>query len=381
MKSKIASRFVAPGLLACMIATAAGAADFSNVTSGVAITPGYNTAPVATSGSDDSFDAATLARAQTKLAHALQVADHFAAAAAKENLPERWRTEMINAIMQNSEARFDLIRGAASPADAMLIAGSGVNSGSPSQAKSLGDVGLDLVYVPLPSPCRIVDTRSAGGPITAGGNRTFTLSGGATQGGASCNPYTGYVGGGAAGAAAVNITVDETGLSAVPGSYLQLYAAGGAVPATSWMNFGGGQIIANAGVLPLNLSSNGFVVFASGTANVIVDVTGTFVRPKVTALDCVVVGVTAGSTAVELISLPGSSNNYYNTTTCPAGYTVTTPYCWGQNVANVYANGSGVTSGGAGTAGSAFCSFANLNGAASGAYVGASCCRIPGRPS
>ena len=56
--------------------------------------------------------------------------------------------------------------------------------------KSLGDTGDDLVYTPV-VPCRIVDTRNAGGAISASSSRDFKVwvsSGGFTaQGGSATN--------------------------------------------------------------------------------------------------------------------------------------------------------------------------------------------------
>src|SRR5439155_14966640 len=40
----------------------------------------------------------------------------------------------------------------------------------------LGDSAADLVYTPV-TPCRILDTRIVGGPIAAGGQRNFLVTG------------------------------------------------------------------------------------------------------------------------------------------------------------------------------------------------------------
>ncbi len=56
---------------------------------------------------------------------------------------------------------------------------------------NLGDSQADLVYTPV-TPCRILDTRLAGGPIAAGATRDFLVTGDATaQGGANCAIPTG----------------------------------------------------------------------------------------------------------------------------------------------------------------------------------------------
>lgn len=381
MKSFNVSRVLIPALLASAASMAAGAANFNNVTAGAMSRPAALGESAANGPSaDTALSPAQLARAQAKLARAVQIANQFAQSAAEDGVAEGWRAELVNTLMQMPEAGFAQVSEARDVRSALQAATAGnPNANGASQAKSLGDVGDDVTYIPLASPCRIVDTRSAGGPILAGTSRTFTdVSNTTSQGGAGCQPWTGFAG--AAAAIATNVTVDATGSSAVNGSYLQLYANGASVPATSWMNFGGGQIIANSGVLPIDTGFK-FVVFASGTTNVIVDVYGSFVRPAATPFQCVVVGASgSGASTVTAISLPASSNNYYATDSCPTGYTVTTPYCWSSNQANVYANGSGVTSGLSGTGGTAFCSWINLGGATpTNVFVGATCCRIPGR--
>ena len=60
-----------------------------------------------------------------------------------------------------------------------------------------------LAYVTI-VPCRIVDTRIAGGPLGAKETRTFSLNGGAAQGGSGCTVYPGSV----PFAVGLNVTVD-----------------------------------------------------------------------------------------------------------------------------------------------------------------------------
>jgi hypothetical protein len=113
--------------------------------------------------------------------------------------------------------------------------------------RALGDPASDLVFSPVP-PCRIVDTRLAGGSIPGNSQRSFVVGGVTdfeTQGG---NP------GGCAipeGAAAVVINLVAVG-SAGPGD-LRAWAFGGPTPGASVLNYApvSGLNIANGVVVPL----------------------------------------------------------------------------------------------------------------------------------
>jgi len=375
MKMLNTKRFFLPALLACAVSTAVGAAEVGAAAQAVAAQPATMTKVREAS---DAITPAQLARAQAKLAHATQIADQFASSAAEAGLPARWRTEMVNALMQNPESTFAQVQAKGNVSDAMLAANSlGGGKVAPGiQPEVLGDVTDDLTYIPLASPCRIVDTRVAGGIVVGTIARNFVVSSSNTaQGGSGCNPWTGYLGGGLAGAVAVNITVDANGQSATPGSYLTAFATGAAVPATSWLNFAGGQVASNAGILPLSTSpSFGFTVLTSATTHVIVDVTGSFVRPAATALTC---------------------SNVYNTTTSTVGYKsfenfldASFPACpastTGVGYLWKYASGTGGLAVWYNDYGNELgLSYAAYDPALTGSnmviYLGRRCCQVPGR--
>ena len=116
------------------------------------------------------------------------------------------------------------------------------------------------------APCRVLDTRDAagayGGPaMGAGQSRSFTLAG-------RCSLPA------SARAVAVNLTV--TGATAQ--GNLRLYPADQAVPSTSTLNYPAGQNRANNAIV--GLSASGALAVrctqATGTAHVILDVTGYF---------------------------------------------------------------------------------------------------------
>ncbi len=127
-----------------------------------------------------------------------------------------------------------------------------------------------LVYTPI-TPCRIVDTRVTGTPFAAKETRTFQTNGAATQGGGACTVYSGTI----PSALSLNVTVDATALgSPTQSGFLNLLSQNGTN--TSWMNFVGGQTIANAGVAAINSADGSFSIKTQNPANVVVDVFGYF---------------------------------------------------------------------------------------------------------
>ena len=127
-----------------------------------------------------------------------------------------------------------------------------------------------LVYTPI-TPCRIVDTRVTGGPFAAKEARTFQTNGAATQGGGACTVYSSTI----PAALSLNVTVDATSLGS-PAQYGFLNVTPTPGPGTSWMNFFGGQTVANAGVATINQLDGTFAIKTQNPANVIVDVFGNF---------------------------------------------------------------------------------------------------------
>jgi hypothetical protein len=111
----------------------------------------------------------------------------------------------------------------------------------------------------------LADTRNPGpGPLLSGVTRTLPLHG-------ACGvPAT-------ARALALNVTVT----SPTAGGHLTLWPADLPQPATSTLNFGGGQTRANNAIVPLatdgagSLAANALVL-AAGSTHLIVDVTGYF---------------------------------------------------------------------------------------------------------
>jgi hypothetical protein len=181
----------------------------------------------------------------------------------------------------------------------------------PSVDAGIGDFGDNLLYNPI-NPCRIVDTRNAGGAIAGGTTRSFDVdnpSSFAFQGG-----FNGPCGIPFGVAAAVEMTVTTTN-AAAPG-YITAWAVGAPQPLASILNYYPGVNIADTVIVPvLPGSGNDFFVFSSATSDLVVDVLGYFARPVATPLNCTIVS-TANTpvpintwTAIDAI--------------CPTGFTPT----------------------------------------------------------
>src|ERR1022692_1263850 len=120
-----------------------------------------------------------------------------------------------------------------------------------------------LQFVPLPSPCRAVDTRperGGGGPIQGGIPQNFPISGAG-----SCGILT------SAAAYSMNVSAVPEG----PLGYLTVWPAGQPRPLASTLNSLDGRIQANAAIIPAGASGE-ISVYALNTTNVVVDVNGYF---------------------------------------------------------------------------------------------------------
>jgi hypothetical protein len=126
------------------------------------------------------------------------------------------------------------------------------------------------------TPCRVLDTRTAGGPLANPGPHSFTIQG-------RCGIPIG------AAAATMNVTIT----SPTQAGDLRLFPAGQALPVVSTLNYPAGEAaLANGAIVPLGApsavmtSSPGTAsnpdllvqigMVAPGSVHVIVDVTGYF---------------------------------------------------------------------------------------------------------
>ena len=327
------------------------------------------------------IDPAALARAQQKVTSAQQIADRFSAEAQAQALPEQWRSDLINKLMQSDAQGLAQAQSATTLGQARQSALEGMqrkkNSAVPidssestaavaSQPKLLGDTDADLVYVPI-TPCRILDTRSSS-PITGGTSRTFNFDT-SNSGAGSCSVDSQIPGGALFPAAeAANVTVVQAGLGTIPaGSFISVSPEGGAT-STSWMNYNTGDIKANAGVISINQSNGEFSIFAQSTTNVVVDVFGLFLPPQATALDCF------DTTKVQA-TLPALGSIIVTSSSCPAGYTVTGGSCFGGDAnGSIYLQESSLNADN-----QWHCQWQSKNGGDQNVATTSHCCRVPGR--
>jgi hypothetical protein len=137
----------------------------------------------------------------------------------------------------------------------------------------LGDTSQDYVYTPV-TPCRIFDTRNAGGSISAGTTREFYVYGTSTIAAQGGNPSGCAAPQGEPRAVHLNVTVVPVGTQ----GNVRVYPANVATPGASAVNFKLGTNIANAltvGTYYALGTPREIEVFAgAGDAHVLADVLG-----------------------------------------------------------------------------------------------------------
>lgn len=238
------------------------------------------------------------------------------------------------------------------------------NSAPDVQPMSLGSPGSDLVYTPL-NPCRIVDTRVVGGPITANGTRSFksyTTTDFTSQGGdaSNCNlPQN-------VSALSVKIT------SVLPSAdgYFTAYPFDQAKPLASSLNYVGGMILSDESHVRLCRPAcpSEFNVYSYAQSEIVIDVTGYFIEPEATALDC-----TIAQESGSLALLGGLQTKFVN---CPTDYTATGGGCGGVLGVGISNSEPNVV---AGQPVGWKCDLVGSLLSVLGYQVNATCCRVPGR--
>ncbi len=162
-----------------------------------------------------------------------------------------------------------------------VLADAGALAGAEASKTNLkvGNTAPEMAYTPV-VPCRLADTRNAGGPIAGNSSRNFKVwvaSGGFTaQGGdaGNCNvpPNPGAV--------ALNLTV----VSPSGAGNLIAYPAGAAVPTTSALNYQAGiSVLANGAIVPACTPdcANQVTIGTNGNAtNLVIDIVGYFTSPS-----------------------------------------------------------------------------------------------------
>lgn len=228
---------------------------------------------------------------------------------------------------------------------------------------ALGSTTFDLVYTPI-TPCRILDTRVAGGAIAGSFSRDFNavVGGGgnfSSQGGSATD-----CGAVAAGQAAVVINL--TAVTPAGAGFATAYPFGTTRPLASSVNYTAGAIVNNSIVvkIPTPLTTKDFTVYTLASSDYVADIVGFYSPPVATALDCTIASSASTSVAAgAYVSLPVIN--------CPATYTPTSlSISAGENVlvADSYT---------AGQAGQIFVRSLSVN--AQNVTAKMTCCRVPGR--
>ncbi|MGN6152273.1 MAG: hypothetical protein ACTHOH_09735 [Lysobacteraceae bacterium] len=230
-------------------------------------------------------------------------------------------------------------------------------------AKVLGSAAADLVYTPV-TPCRILDTRVAGGTLAAGFTRDFNAvvgSGGnfSTQGGSATD--CGVV---SAGQAAVVINL--TAVTPNGAGFATAYPFGTTRPLASSVNYTAGAIVNNSIVvkLPTPLTTKDFTVYTFASSDFVADIVGYYSPPAATALEC-------SRQLGNFVSVPANTYGFGVSATCPTGYTATGLGI--EAAANVVMADSSLNNSG----GTVF--TYNLGSTAQSTRAWVQCCRVPGR--
>ena len=235
--------------------------------------------------------------------------------------------------------------------------------------QALGSTTGDLVFTAV-TPCRIADTRVAGGPISANSSRPFlglAVNPGAnfsSQGGSATNCNVAAVGASA-------IVLNVTAVTPSGAGFATVYKSGESRPLAASVNYTTGAIVNNSVVVgvPNPLAITDFVIYTFAQSDYVVDIIGYFSPPQATNLQCT-------QTALQSFTIAAGASNFFNNPLCPAGYHEVMPYCYSSD-AGVNSAGSGVNSNTAGLA--TFCAWHNTTAGSRTVFGGSICCRVPGR--
>jgi hypothetical protein len=282
--------------------------------------------------------------------------------------PKVWAREMAPAFAEASMEELDAAA-ASSDFNAMsqLLLGRQpmAAAGGDDRTQVLGELTTDLVFVPI-TPCRIIDTRLAGGPIAANTTRSFdvtAVSDYSFQGGAANN----CSGAGAAGsfaAAAINFTV----VAPSAAGFITAFPFLGTQPLAATVNYSPGSVVGNYTVVKLDqgASANELSVFSFAQTQLVADLVGYFINPELGLLDCV-------ETTSANITVNANSTGTGSSPACAAGYTIISGGCTMSTF-----DGRVVSSRSFPNSNTHFCAFRNENVSASNiGVVYGRCCKLP----
>ena len=234
--------------------------------------------------------------------------------------------------------------------------------------QSIGSLSSDLTYTPLP-PCRIVDTRVAGGAIAANSTRSFKAINSAnftSQGGSATNCGT-------LGLSASAVALNITAVTPASSGYATVFPFGTSQPLASSVNYSAGAVVNNSILSPIPnpLQASDFTVYTFAQSHYVIDIVGYFAPPVATAQECTGTFVQQNVAANATFDIEVPS--------CPTGYALMGAGCrtlgfdeavWAIN--GLYRNSAVAPLG-------AFCSGKNATAGNITVSGTANCCRVPGR--
>ncbi|MFY2762641.1 hypothetical protein [Arenimonas sp. MALMAid1274] len=276
---------------------------------------------------------------------------------------DTWSREMAPAFAEASMEELNAAAGAEDfdSVNRLLLGGSPmVAAGEGSSTKAVGDVDRDLVFVPV-TPCRLFDTRLAGGQIAANTTRSFdvtAVSDYAFQGGSATN--CGGVGAaGSFAAAAINFTV----VTPSGAGYITAFPFGGSQPLAATVNYASGAIVGNYAVVKLDqgASANELSVYSFAATHLVADIVGYYTEVVIPA-----VALECQDTATTNTAVAAGATANSNAPACPVGYTQTATNCESSTwqMPFVYFK-------------SGTCSAQNNSAAAATLRSSRTCCRVP----
>lgn len=266
----------------------------------------------------------------------------------------RWSGEMAPLL---ASVPLDDLRAAAAASDFQAMNNALLGkAGGEDGTQAFGDADADLLFVPV-TPCRLLDTRVAGGAIAANSTRGFdvtAVSNYSFQGGDASNCGVGDKGSFAA--AVINFTV----VTPSAAGYITAFPFGGTQPLAATVNYTAGDIRGNLATVKLDqgAAANEMSVYTFAQTHLVADIVGYFRNPSAPVMEC-----TNTALNIELVPAGGTANVF--APACAAGYTPTATRCRSGSFDMPFVYMDGGT-----------CSAKNNGGSSTELRAGRTCCRV-----
>jgi hypothetical protein len=179
--------------------------------------------------------------------------------------PGRSRSQLETAVHRANAAQLERLGAAETFADVQHLLGARTS------ANRLGDTTQDLVYTPVP-PCRLFDTRLAGGVLTAATSREFFAYGTTEISGQGGNPAGCASPRGEPRAVHINLAVIPQGAL----GNARVYPADVTTPTAAFVTFNATDVTSNAGTVQTQYAPGTpeIEVYVSASAHLVGDVMG-----------------------------------------------------------------------------------------------------------